>query len=342
MKIKILGTSNGLIPGGYARALKEIESVKVVDNLSVGSSHPCIVPLALKRDNLDVKSDIFIIDMCVNEQRAGSKGLYNNNLSRIFIDLFFQHCLSVSSIPLALLLPRVVNGCFEADSVLRWREICSKRNIPFLDVCELAQKYGNPSDLWRDSNHPSVDFSKVIAKEIVKISQSCVFDFDQFDSTPENEDIVIFRCPIGSKIVRTTSLLSRDFYRAIEGDYFEVRLDSGLDFEILGASLNMAQTHAAVKYQGSNCAIQRYDNDYYDPKKPLWYVAWGLVQPVLSIQGSVFVSIEKPMENNLQYKNDHITKRINSDDKMDVAIELEALVLRTFKNKLNINGMSDQ
>lgn len=331
MKIKILGTSNGVISGGYADALGSMNDVTIVQNLSIGSSHATIVPFALLEDDTAITADVFLLDMCVNEQRAEAKGLYNTNLSEMMLSHFCQHCAKVGAAPLALLLPNLdQNGHFNSSSVRRWRDICSRFNVDYIDVVELSGRFGLPRDLWRDGNHPTVEFSQIIAREIAEVARSVA----RRGLSPEARDecpISIIRCEVGAKVIRSTRLTSKPFSRLLEGDEFDLALPNGSDFEVLGASLNMAQTHAALAFTGENVVVQRYDNGYYDAKRPLWYVSWGLVSPVRSKNGTVRVRVIRPKSSASQLRNDHITGPLPESDQRRVVIELGGLVVREIR-----------
>ncbi|MHC9236417.1 hypothetical protein ACX9MO_12325 [Pseudooceanicola sp. 502str34] len=326
MKLKILGTSNGIIAGGYADALKGIDGVDVVQNLSIGSSHPTVIPFALLEDDPKADCDAFVLDMCVNEQRADAKGLFNVGISEPMLTHFRDHCARSGAAPVVLLLPNLnPEGELNRGSVDRWREICAKMGVDYIDVAALAANHGPAKDLWRDGNHPTVEFSALIAEEIISACRA-------LDAVPSPSStaspIHVINCDVGEKIERSTSLTTKAFSRLMEDETVQIALGDGSDFEVLGVSLNMAQTHAALEFRGSNKIVQRFDNGFFDVKRPLWFVSWGLVSPVRSANGSVSVRVIRPRNSKSQLKNDHIKGSLPVTDDLRVVMEIGGFVVR--------------
>lgn len=325
MKVKILATSNGIMKGGFADHLKSVDGIEVIQNLSIGASHPTVIPFALQSDSADVP-DVFLLDMCVNEQRATAKGLYNDGLSELMIDYFLAHCRKIGARPFFLLLPIRLRNQLAMKTVRKWRQYAQRRGVDFLDVGQLALDTGLPLEqLWADKNHTASEFSKTIAEELAKRFRAPP---RQALSPVDDQDIRIVPFEFGRRIVRRTSLLTKELAALSEGDVFDIGVAEGRDFEIIGMSLNMARTHGAVELRGEETVTQRLDNALFNPERELWYVSWSMVKPVHSTGGRVRARIVRSQDNDEQVRNDHSRPALPVPDPVECVVELEAFLLR--------------
>ncbi|MEQ5806386.1 hypothetical protein J3369_03075 [Alteromonas sp. NFXS44] len=343
LNIKILGTSNGIIKGGYAAHLLENERVNVLQNLSIGSSHPTVIAHALERSDLSQREEFLLLDVCVNEQRAMSKNRYEQSISVSMFRHFLSYCSENGVTPVVLLLPVLGEDCqLITETTERWKSLCDQYFVRYLDVFELANRFGTAKDLWRDSNHPSIEFSEKIAEEtfhifselhsenkkhgFFKMARKAINIFRSSSRNPVKEGIFskldIIHLNSEKKVVRKTNLLSVDF--CVYDESSKLVISSGGDFRILGFALDMAHTHSALKLSGKNIVIQRFDNSYYDEGKKLWYVSWSLLKPVYSQEGKVEVSFLKPKRDGDFLLNDHTPFQ---PEQRSVIAELESVLV---------------
>lgn len=324
MLIKILGTSNGFVTGGYGDHLKHSSKIKVVQNLSIGSSHPTVIMNGLAKNDLSKRASYIILDVCVNEQRAKMRGLYDSSISEALFSYFLSYCYENSIKPLILLLP-VMNsdGKLLSESVTRWKRLCEKNNVLFLDVIEFSATFGEPRNLWRDANHPSIDFSKIIANKITEMVIDN--DYEQFVYTKCTNNFKIIPVNKHNNIYRETRLFSATFGKYYLNQNFSYQSDERQDFKVLGFSLDMAHTHAALKFEGENQVIQRYDNSFFNEDRSLWLVSWSLVSPAYSKNGKISFEVIKPEDSVEHMMNDH-TKKI--PDNNPIVAELETMLIQ--------------
>ncbi|WP_018984648.1 hypothetical protein [Salinimonas chungwhensis] len=323
IKVKILGTSNGIINGGYANHLANHAGIEVLQNLSIGSSHPTVIAHALSRNDPGKNEDFLILDVCVNEQRALSKNRYDQSISEHMFLYYLSHCEKYQTRPFVLLLPVMgKKNAFLTEALAHWKALCHKYFVAYLDVAMLAGQHDNLKTLWKDANHPSIDFSQDIASSIVESLTELDSGSSSSTGPLQTRSFDLIELAGGAPVDRKTKLLRVGFQAYKEGETFIIRGRS--DFRLLGFSLDMAHTHAALKLVGDNEVYQRFDNNFYDETKALRYVSWSILAPVYSKSCQVEVTVIKPVKSRQYMLNDHTA--VEPADR-NVIAELESALI---------------
>ena len=326
ISVRIVGTSNGVLANGYAGLLSKMPRVKVVQNLSIGSSHSCLLPGVAEQFN-DQHADVCILDLAVNEQRALSRKLYNFDVTVDLFDYFLGVCEKHNMIPVVLLLPLLNEPNASTEAIRLWTKICTDHGVRFIDALELAAAEWPNVDartLWRDAAHPDLPFSERLALEIYNASCAALAE-QPFIGPYGNHRFMTYRDITGERTSRSTRLTSVDLVVLKEGD--QNTIDLGGPARIVGIGLNMAKTNGALEIEGDNKVIKSLSNAFYD-SRDFWFVYWNLICPVFSESGIFDLRVVRVEDGMIFEDNDCRARQLPPQDQ-PVQIELESLIIET-------------
>ncbi|MBD9372770.1 hypothetical protein IB238_09065 [Rhizobium sp. ARZ01] len=337
LRVGVLGTSNAVAKDGWAAALAAQPGVSIVGNASLGSSHATMLPYRLP--SLDaVDMDVLILDICVNEQRAANKNLYDLSQSSQILDYVLGWCSSRKVIPVVLILPVKENQIGARATTVRqhWISVAKKAGIPYFDGYAFATDlsfYARKSiaSLFKDDHHLSGEVQQIMAKKLTERLKA-------FLSIARMSRRFKFVHPFryvstGGDVERRTSLLAERFLRLSEGDALVVNCGRG---SIVGAVVNMAQTNASLCFKGKTRLLKRLDSAYFDPARPIWLVAWSLLSPVKSRGGTVLVKQTASSACSMFEDNDHTRNGALPSPDFPPIVEIAGFVVRDPKRLMTV------
>ena len=342
LSIAILGTSNSIM-NGYKEAL-QLSNCQIVKNVSVGSSHSSVIPYRLNQLN-DIEADYLIVDIFVNEHRAYSLGYDFDNLTEEILQYLLSWCQTKKIIPILLIMP--TNFTEDRKLLTRYLNWCEENHILYLNGFELINKL---SKIWhrhyysffQDSAHltPFIARTLGIVLNNCLINQSLIFSSPKIHLQYKNLHINDFHyIPLLDKInvenyqiqivERKTSMVSENFIVLKENNKITLSFDK--DYDIVGLTLNMAKSNACISIKsGKNILFKHLDNDYYDPNKDLWLVAWNFEKHIEVHQKQVTIEclggINK--ESIVYEYNDHRNQSNSNLQKYEISIEIAGLIVR--------------
>jgi hypothetical protein len=300
----------------------------VVANASLGSSHATMIPYRLPALE-NVQADVLILDVCVNEQRAASRNLYDLNQSTQYLNFLLAWCQKRDMMPVVLLLPikgtrHLQNGPTVND---HWRYICRHAQIPYFDgdafVANATAQSGQPSrTMFKDRHHLDMQASTLLAKMLSE--RLTAFHAAARRRIRFGLAHTFRYVPLDGDTHRATSLVSERFRRLEPGD--EVTVDCGAG-DVVGAVLNMAQTNASIQLNGRTSSVKRLDSPYFNPDRELWLVAWSMLKPVATKRGKIAIRPMASSRDPAFEDNDHSNGKLPSPEHQPV-VELAGLVIR--------------
>jgi len=277
----------------------------------------------------DKKIDVLILDVCVNEQRAVSRNLYDLNQSTQYLAFLSAWCRARKIMPVILILPVRLAGNSASKASVRdhWRRICTAAGVPYFDGYAFAGKaraaLGLPTrSLFKDDYHftpeASVLLARMLARRLslfrakarMKLKFGLVHDFRYVT--------------VAGDVERATSLVRERFRRLELGD--EITVDCGAG-QVIGVVLNMAQTNGSIQMRGRETAIKRLDSRYFNPDRGMWLVAWSILKPISAKAGRISIRTLASRLDAAFEDNDHTKGKLPSEDTPPV-VELAGLVIR--------------
>ncbi|MDD2802052.1 MAG: discoidin domain-containing protein [Methylococcales bacterium] len=356
VKVAILGTSNSIIRG-YTESLSALD-IKIVANVSVGSSHSTLVPYRIKELE-GMKFDVLVLDFHVNEQLAEN---YQYNFKEITSDIFDYikgWCAERKIIPIVLIMPtrwfyKIKNEGLLVNYYIRF---CAEKNILYFDGHQIIDKLSvlwsrSPLSFFLDDVHLNTFTAQCLGglfalriKDLFSRISEPNLDIKTMDSNYRKflHLPVSFSENVIRAVSRSTSLISVEFARLSVGE--SLGFDSESDYEVVGVVINMAQTNGAILIKGSNESIKLLDNAYYDPNHSIWLVVWSLLTPVRSDNGHVSITCL----NGLNVQNfegndhrDHGNYIRDNTSSYDAVVEIQGIILRypkSFGKALSVYGI---
>lgn len=343
LNVAILGTSNSII-NGYKEALNFL-NCNIVKNVSVGSSHSSIIPYRLKQlENIQI--DYLIVDIFVNEHRANNFQFDFGELTEEILRYLLVWCESKKIIPVLLIMPtNITKSRGLLKKYIGW---CKKNNILFFNgfkfIEELAQVWQRDyQTFFLDSAHLNNFMSRNlgIALNNCLMNISSVFSKNKVDWKSNKSFIKEFSYihlldiidkSLYQIIERKTSMVSEKFLILKEGDEIELSINIKGDWEIVGLVLNMAKSNACITINSKGGRYLKYlDNDYFDPNKDLWLVAWNFLHPYEVNSNNIIIKCHNGKEKDsalIEY-NDHRSFTNNNMNKYEISIEIAGVILRS-------------
>lgn len=337
LRVAILGTSNSLMRDGYVIGLGQNPGIKIVANVSLGSSHSPM--LAYRLPDLEhVDFDILILDLCVNEQRAIYRNLYDLGISTDVFNYVIDWCGRKRVTPVALILPD--QHCFSPPSKQpraneahdHYVRMCKKQHVPYFDgrrfIKSLAKSSGTgPVNLFKDVNHLAPETAQLLGKRLGNRINALMGNPIVRWSIVRSHTYTYIPVPLENTIERKTSIATVRFAR--------MKQDSNLTItcpprcHVVAVALNMSQTNAALKISGDGELIKRFDNAYHDPSRSMWFVIWCLLNPVNTGIGDIHLSVTPSSLTSDQEDNDHSRPNMLPPADQESVVEVSGIILRT-------------
>jgi len=329
--------------GGYTYALADHPDIVVRQNLSIGSSHPPLVPYRLANSSL-AGSDILLIDLVVNEQRILVQHGYSEKAfqtSSDVLDYVIAKCAETNTIPIVLLMPERIG---HKDPVHRQRirkhyiEQCRIRSIPYYDgyvfTEGLAKRLGTSySSLFKDGSHIQTHHAYTLGLDL---AESILRWYPHADSVREIGTYAPLSCLIpphdcGRSVTHSTSIARAEFIGLKPGDSIELLAPA--NSEVVGLSFNMARSNCSLAIAGASTTTKSLATSYYSKDRALWMVVWSLMTPVLTSKDGKLrlTAVERGSDANIEL-HDHgaLPEHYQSDTQR---IEIAGLVMRHLTTK---------
>lgn len=276
IKVTILGTSNSIIKNGYVDGLSSCQEIEIKQNLSVGSSQSAIVPFRLNEYSI-ANSDVIILDICVNEQRALQKCGYNETYSNEIFQYLLSECAKYDTIPFVLLMPEMNNDDSNAKNLRHkmrnfYINICNEYKIPYFDGYSYIEKSSavnntNIEAYFEDKNHVRSDQATNIGDVLAKI---LIDNYSKWKINKYKKNIHPFeykKIESTNKIQRKTNITQVDM-GIISGDDKAIVKSTPFS-DVVGIIFNMSQSNASIKIVGVNSLVKILANSYTQPERSL-------------------------------------------------------------------------
>jgi hypothetical protein len=345
--VTVVGTSNSVMSSGYTSSL-ESETLRIAKNVSLGSSHPVFIPYRL--DHLaNLPSDVLVLDLAVNEQRALQRGLYDLGLSRQIFEYTLSYCAAAKAIPIVLIMPSLDdytnyrNGVSEGPNVRQhYIDMCNEMNVPYFDSYLLLDKLARywrrePTTFFLNNAHLNPFFAQILGAALNR----AILDLDSRRAHPDlnvgNRKAVLHpfeaiplatdKVPAEAIIRRRTSITEVDLVRLSMNQKIEFSIPPSSS--VVGLVINMAQTNASIEISATHTHSKRLDNLYFDPSRSLWHCAWSVLNPVYTCSGDITLRAVEPQLTHED--NDHTAPgRLSTlDVGQDIVAEMSHLIIRT-------------
>lgn len=338
LNVAILGTSNSIM-NGYKEALSFL-NCDIVKNVSVGSSHSSVIPYRLKQLE-DIRADYLIVDIFVNEHRANKYTFDFGGYTEEVLKYLLYWCESKKIIPVLLIMP--TNFTENQELLTRYIGWCKKNSILFFNGFKFIEKL---EKIWNRSTKTffadPAHLNNYVARNLGIALNNClmnissVFSANKVDWMSHKSFIREFKYVHLSDIVdenvyqtieRRTSMVSEKFFILKKDD--EINLPIEGEWDIAGLVLNMAKSNACLILDEQY--IKYLDNDYYDPNKDLWLVAWNLLYSYRIDSDNIIIKCGESSngENVLIEYNDYRSLINNNMEKFEISVEIAGLILRS-------------
>lgn len=322
---------------GYVTGLGQKRRIEVVANVSLGSSHAPM--LAYRLPDLDhVEFDIIVLDLCINEQHAIYRNLYDLGLTTGVFNYFLDWCARKRVTPVVLILPDQL--CFghpsphpRANEVHdHYVRMCIKHHIPYFDgrrfVKTLAKSCGTgPASLFKDPNHLATETAQRLGKRLGNRLKSLESTPGARWSLARSNSYIYVPVPPQNTLERKTSIATVSFARMDLNTKLTIACPPRC--HVVAVALNMSQTNAALKISGGDELTKRFDNAYHDPSRSMWLVIWSLLRPVHTGSGGVRLSVTASSLTSHQEDNDHSRLNKLPPPDQDPVVEVSGIIVRT-------------
>ncbi len=322
---------------GYVMSLSQKRGIQVVANASLGSSHAPM--LAYRLPDLEaVDFDILILDLCVNEQRAIYRNLYDLALTTDVFTYFLDWCGRKRVTPVVLILPDQL--CFgHPSSHPRANEVhdhyvrmCIKNHVPYFDgrrfVKALAKSRDTaPANLFKDIQHLTPETAQLLGKRLGNRIKGLMGKPTARWSIARSHSYQFVPVPQQDTVERKTSIATVRFARM--GLNTNLTIACPPRCHVVAVALNMSQTNAALKIAGDHELTKRFDNAYYDPNRSMWLVIWSLISPVPTGIEGVRLSVTASSIASDQEDNDHSRLNILPPSDQEPVVEVSGIIVQT-------------
>lgn len=346
LTISILGTSNSIMKGGYTYALADHPEIVIQQNLSIGSSHPPLVPYRLVDQSL-AGSDILLIDVGINEQRMLVKRGYSEHAfqtSSDVLDYVLSACTETGTIPVILLMPERF-GHKTPGQRQRIRkhyiEQCKRRSMPYYDgyafAEELAKQSGTPySRLFEDDAHIQRHHAYALGQDL---AASLLRWHSQVQRSFETRSYALLSCLMPPhdnerSVTRSTSIAQAAFIRLQVEDHID--LQAPPNSEVVGLSFNMARSNCSLVIEGASATTKSLATSFYSKDRALWMVIWSLMTPIrIGEDGNLRLkAVERNSDEDVEL-HDHgpLLEPYRADSQQ---VEIAGLVLRNTVRKCSM------
>jgi len=270
----LLGTSNGVIKGGYADYFRHSAALSRFDNYSLGASTSGFV--FYRADRVDFSRYQFcILDLCVNDGRWMDTGhVVPESWTQAVMDLC-RRVLATGCLPVLLILPSPNLLARPPEVQARARDVARRLNLPFFDGYDLlrqamaARPGTGPDGFFRDPVHVHEWFGQQISRLIIeslprlhaqrrptaRVIQESIARHSLVDLTAQFG---------GQTMTRGTSLLQENFALLTPQDgavHFQVPPAS----RAVALCLDQKSSHGIAEVQGGQTHPQRLTNIYFSP-----------------------------------------------------------------------------
>jgi hypothetical protein len=372
-KVLILGSSNGLVYGGYSAAIASHPMISEVRNISLGASPAVMAPYRLKDINLS-NYDFLFIESTINDVGAISSNAYSVENLRSCLEWLVAEAGGNGVVPVAICIPAqsqcdgpdyphalaAAHDCFG--------DLVFDMNPP---IKNLAQRLSIPvSGLMQDPAHLHPIVSKLLAQKF--LDWLLVFNrADLLGRTKKSSTHKYFYLGLSDgfeskmasglynqKIPLKTSITDDVGYTFHQGGTFSVKVPE--KSEIAALVINQSNTRAYIQIEGESAIVKgvRFDVAIAGPKiivSPLRTTlkpSNGQIKitvlhhepPAGKIDQTYFIHhdrlqilglIFQDATGHSVHKNDHPINRITlSEEAMDEAAEL-------IRNSLQVAGTSE-
>lgn len=171
MKIAILGTSNGVIHGGYGHILSQNTSSHQVHNFSLGSNCSLYAGYKIDKEEIVYKYDYCVLDFCINDQNFYDRECLT--LRQSAANLFGALCKFNKSHckPLVLILSNERHSHRICDSLIATNTaaITSMLNIKTINFAKIVNDFYADiptSEIYKEPTHYLPTYQRLIADYI--------------------------------------------------------------------------------------------------------------------------------------------------------------------------------
>lgn len=330
VKLAIVGTSNSVLRIGYVSGLARTDGIDIIANMSIGSSHSILAPMAIRDEVLD-EADFVIFDFTVNEQRALNRQMYNLDTMREMFFYLLAKCQRHSVVPVFLFMPMRLHE--DGYTVMaEYMALCERYGVFYVDPSplvrsEAARLEKTWHDVFSDFHHLIPEVAENVgcylgeALKTIDLSKGPTNrvsspDFTFAPAPPFADGL--------SVIDRATALIRCSLVRMVPGESMTVSVDG--DASVVGIALNMSRTNANLRLEGRTRMIKRLAHPNYDVKAGLRAVVWQLMTPLQTADGGVLLTCEADRNDDSIESNDHYARHIHH---ARPELEIAGLILRS-------------
>lgn len=275
MRVALLGTSNAILIGGYADALRDLLGSSF-RKWGVGASCPQMAFLFLD-DLLAWRPDVVLIDLCVNAGVmlgiAGTPPHVADETEenvRLAMEDVVARCLEAGALPVFLQLPSLGILTSPASSILMIpKDIVERFGLPWLDgytlVRRIVAETGVPSNnaLFRDPSHLLPKLAYAIGLTLPGLVRTALTMAGQ-PASVRRHGFLLAAPAAASRSTRISSLGKFECADMCEGDTLTLTLPEGA--EVVGLAADFAATHGLLTIRGENQRRYLMDSWTWQPQ----------------------------------------------------------------------------
>ncbi len=316
VQIGILGTSNSLMTGGYTASLRMDPRFSIECNLSLGSSHPTMVPYRIVDEEL-AKCDAVVFDLGINEQAALYEGAYDVATAKLVFEHIIQVAARLDFVPVFLLMPEGMSYAKSNAMSFKVRrtylDLCQKYAVPYFDGYCLAEAMAELAShdvrsFFADPRHIDKRCARLLGDQLGEALFTALPMLRSRRGEAEVSRLGYIPMSVaGSHSLasrqRTTSIVSAEVIEMRPGAIVELPLPPGA--AVVGLVFNMRKSNAALRIEGRTTTTKNLNSLYLDPGPSIWLVSWSLLQPVEADAGGVRLQCVSNPDLATMEANDH-------------------------------------
>ncbi len=291
IRLGVLGTSNSVMVQGYTAFLRKDPAVALVCNLSLGASHPTVVPYRWSDEEI-ARCDVLILDLNVNEQFGLESRAYSLGFTEQALRHSLAKCADLGVVPLISIMPEGMSYApgnpFAFQCRANWLELCRRYGVPFFDgyqmVEDLAAATGQPAAAFlKDPLHLDTRLLGFFAT-CLRFSATFLLPSLNVQLIPTEVSrgayipAVTARSETEQQAVRSTALLSETVWLLRPGQPIMLPVPPGT--QVAGLVLNVRGSNAALRLSGENVVTKNLNTPFFDGGTSIWMLSWALLCPV--------------------------------------------------------------
>ena len=291
VRLGILGTSNSVMVRGYTAFLRSDPAVALVCNLSLGASHPTIVPYRWSDEEV-ARCDVLVLDLNVNEQFGLESRAYQLGFTERALRDSLAKCADLGVIPLISIMPEGMSYApgnpFAFQCRTNWLGLCRQYGVPFFDgyqmVEDLAAATGHPaSSFLKDPLHLDPRLLEFFAT-CLRFSATILLPSLDAQLTPAQVSrgsyipAATARSEAEQQAMRSTSILSETVLLLRPGQPIVLPVPPGV--QVVGLVVNIRGSNAALRLSGEDVVTKNLNTPFFDGGTSIWMLSWALLCPV--------------------------------------------------------------